>query len=199
MSRFDLSLLNAAGAAPSAALIPLPEMREFARVTGTDQDGELQNALAAAVDFAEGSHGYLLGLWRRQWIWSLPCFPSGMDAVDLRMGPVASVDAIQYIAPDDSSHVTLTADKYYLAQPGLAVPKESWPSVELETTSPVKVTFTAGYADPDADDPVAALPYSLRQAVKILALAFWEDRSGDAMVPKQADAIFRTFGAGAYG
>ena len=199
MSRFELSLLNAAGAAPSAALIPLPEMREFARVSGTEQDGELENALAAAVDFAEGAKGYLLALWRRPWIWSLPCFPSGRDAVDLRMGPVASVDAIQYVAPDDSSHQTLTADKYYLAQPGLVCPKESWPAVDLETTSPVKVTFTAGYADSNAETPVAALPRSLRQAVKILALAFWEDRSGDAMVPRQADAIFRTFGAGAYG
>ena len=199
MSRFDLSFLNGAEAAPSAPLIPLPEMREFARVSGTDQDGELQNALSAAVDYAEGANGYLLALWRRQWRWGLPCFPDGRDALELRLGPVASVDSVEYISPDDSSHQTLTADKYYLAQPGLVCPKESWPAVELEATDPVQVTFTAGYADPTADDPVSALPYSLRQAVKILALSLWEDRSGDSIVPKQADAIFRTFGAGAYG
>ena len=199
MSRFDLSLLNAAGDVPSAAPIPIPEMREFARVSGTEQDGELTNALAAAVDYAEGATGHLLALWRRQWIWRLPCFPSGREALDLRLSPVVSVDLVQYIAPDDSSHTTLTADKYYLAQPGLAVPKESWPAVELEATNPVQFTFTAGYADPAADNPVSGLPHSLRQAVKILALAFWEDRSGELIAPKQAEAIFRTFGAGAYG
>ena len=199
MARFDLSYLNGAEAAPSAPLIPLPEMREFARVSGTDQDGELQNALSAAVDYAEGANGYLVALWRRQWRWGLPCFPDGRDALELRLGPVASVDSIQYIAPDDSAHTTLDAHKWYLAQPGLVYPKESWPAVELEVTDPVQVTFTAGYADASAESPVAALPYSLRQAVKILALSLWEDRSGDSIVPKAADAIFRTFGAGAYG
>lgn len=201
--QYPLECYSPIGEEPPDAIIPASEMRAFARLSGLEQDGELALAQAAALDYISGPQGYLISVWRRQWrLEATAALPDYGGAIDLRMANPASVDVFEYRERLGGalSHLA-TADSEDVSSAVFLVPERrllcpvaaNWPSVEW-----FGVTLRAGLVDPSASSPADKLPAQLRQAIKILTLALWEDRSGEMVVPKAVDAICRSFGGGAY-
>ena len=197
MVQYPLEAYAPTGTAPPRSIIPTDEMRAFARLSGLEQDGELALAQGAALDYITGPDGYLLSVWRRQWMISVTApLPSCGGAIDLRLSAPVSVDVFEYKAKvDDSSYIAIPASEFFLVRERrLVCPFAAhWPRAAAW-----RLTFTAGFANPTVSRPADELPAQLRQAIKILTLALWEDRSGEMCAPKAVDAICRQYGGGAF-
>jgi len=146
-------------------------------------DGLLVQYLRAAIAMIEGrtgkvllSHGFKMTLtnWRWSSVQALPLAPvSVVSAVTMR-------DATGATEVIDPSRWRLVADRH---RPQLAATGATLPMVP--TSGAVEVDFTAGFGlvwD--------AVPDDLKQAVMLLAAAFYENRTeGDAGLPGAVEGL----------
>jgi hypothetical protein len=167
---------------PAVEPLTLPEIREHLRVSWTDEDSWLQNALVTARQWLEGKAGRALITQTIRATFDLPIRDSPHGAVSGYIGAVpkfafdlpyaAPLGAVSLVEIEQDvatwTPLTLTAD--YIVDPD-ATPARVWlrytalwrwfPSLDLSATTPrVRITYTAGYGTQPS-----SVPYELRQTL----------------------------------
>jgi uncharacterized phiE125 gp8 family phage protein len=97
------------------------------------------------------------------------------DEIILPVWPLSSVTSIKYYDTDGTEY-TFSSTYYHVdtySRPGKVVLRSgySWPSVFLQTSNPILITFVSGYGSEASDvDP------NLREAIMLLAGHLWNHR-----------------------
>lgn len=167
--------------APAGLAVTLEEALQQCRVDSVDLYPQVQQALAAAIDFFEQETGVTLAPTTYAQTWDgWPC-----DSLQLKAAPVRDVREVEYLDADNHWHALSGATDFYwllndegaevVFVEGFAAPTLSGRRQNL------RVIFDAGYDLPDVsgsgDDPRLILPVSAKQAVLILT-SHWFDHRG---------------------
>lgn len=157
--------------------VSLAEAKEHLRIVDyTDDDTYIELLITTARQTVE--RATRRALWTGQswqaaytgWPWS--CY----RRFSLPKPPLAAVSAVQYY-DEDNALQTLAAAKYVIDSSGadrawLAFKTTaSLPTLSCDYPAPVRVTYTAGYADQDA------LPNGLRHAILYMIQHLYDNRS----------------------
>jgi len=157
---------------PTVEPITLAEVKEYARVTASDDDDTITRLVAVARDYVERIAGR--SLLDQTWALSLDAFPAGAGAIELAMPPVSAITSVTYTDTDGAGQ-TVSGSDYELDStawvPSIRpVYGGSWPGARLEPGS-VVVTYVAGYGSASSD-----IPEHLRQAVFLIVNHWFEER-----------------------
>lgn len=142
--------------APSGEPITLAEAKLHCRVDTADDDALITALIVAARNQAEDRTGR--ALVTQKWRLDLDGFP--VDAIEIPLPPLASVESITYL-DSNGTRQTLDAAEYQVVAnetPGRVLPAygKSWPGFRVAPGS-VQVSFTAGYG------AAAAVPQAIKQ------------------------------------
>lgn len=155
---------------PAAEPLTVAELKLHLRIGIDDED-----ALLASFITAARTHIEIItqrSLVTQTWDYWLDRFPT-QRRIELPRPPLQSVTGIYYI-PDGASEATFAEDNYLVDAPFGAVClglNASWPGDLLQAVNGVRIRFVAGYGSAGAD-----VPEPLRQAIRILAGDFYENR-----------------------
>lgn len=163
--------------APAAEPISTAEAKTQARIDISDDDTYVDTLVASARSYVENITG-------RQIITAtynlyLPYFP---EKIILPKPPLSAVNSINYI--DENGNSQLLSSSIYTVNanrtPGEIVPayEQSWPSTR-GVPNAVTVNFDCGYGSAGSD-----VPEDLVHAMKLLISLHYDDRSGEAEVPR---------------
>lgn len=99
--------------------------------------------------------------------------------LELTKGPLISITSIKSIDDADDEH-TFDPDNYYadtVSRPGRVVLRDSvvWPT-NIRSVNGLVVTYKAGFGTTAAN-----VPFQLRQAIKVIAAHWYENREGLTM------------------
>lgn len=154
---------------PSTEPVTLAQFKQHARISRDDEDALCEACIRAARVYAER-------VQRRQlctatWRLSLDCFSA---EIRVPLPPLQSA-TIQYVDANGDTQ-TLDPSAYQVdayREPGRIVPAYGtcWPDTRCQPNA-VTVTFVAGYG------AAAAVPETTKQAIKLLAGSFYENREG---------------------
>ncbi|TXI87767.1 MAG: hypothetical protein E6Q40_04530 [Cupriavidus sp.] len=169
--------IGPAAATPSVSEPPITlqaAKRQLALVDFDDDDTLIAELLAGAVDIVERSTGLVLS--RRPVIEeAADLTPMGMK---IRAWPIASVDAVTYIARDGTEQLLdSTLYRYSAGRPqrrARIMPTGPWPSVQAGAGA-VTIAVTAGFDSPE-DVPTGAI-----LALKMLLAEFYLNREVGAL------------------
>lgn len=179
-------------AAPDRAVISLTEFKDFARITGDDDDEIISSFINAAIDEVESILGACLVT--QEWRMTLDNFPcthknmwwdgvkqmaiselnGGYAPIDLGKWPVVSVDEI--VLTDINGDETTVNSGVYLvdtvSKPGRVALKSGqvWPVTALQEMNGISIEFTAGFGAPEF------VPNDLKTAVKMIAAHMYDNR-----------------------
>jgi uncharacterized phiE125 gp8 family phage protein len=145
-------------------ILPLALLKARVRVLSTDEDTDIERMRAQAIDFVERYSGKSLQQRPFQWLQDRFC-----GAIRLPIGPVESVDGISYYATDGTDTALDAADWLLGADVVQAAIGTSWPHASVLAGS-VRVTFTAGYEDAEAEASM------LISAVEVAVAALFDNR-----------------------
>jgi len=191
---FGLTLISA----PASPVLTTGEAKAHCRVSGSDDDGEIDAFVAAATDYVET-------ICNRQfvtatWLYSIAEWPcENRGEIRLPLAPLQSITSLKYIDTDGTLQ-TLSASLYQVStysEPGRVRParNEVWPTCDPESFDSVQVRFVAGYGDP------ADVPEKAKLAVKLLVGHLYENREATierslSMVPLTLKAFIHSLGYG---
>jgi uncharacterized phiE125 gp8 family phage protein len=161
--------------APEGAILDLDTVKAHLRVEHSDEDELIEGYMAAAEAWIDGPVGIGRALLTQQWRLRLDMWPG---VIKIPLGPVQSVDGIQYVGLDGSTQ-TLDPAAYIvdLDSDPSTVSRQfgiSWPSPRLVKNA-VTVTFTCGFGDAATD-----VPRTIVQAMLLLVSHWFRNR--DAVV-----------------
>lgn len=141
-------MLTPLAPADGETVLPLDLLKARVRVLSNDEDYDLERMRAQAIDFVERYSG--CALQRRQFLYSDRQFCSSMR---LPIGPVQSVDAINYVS-GDGANVELEAGAWH-AGGGIVQPRAGthWPYASGQEGA-VRITFTAGFESAELEAPM---------------------------------------------
>jgi uncharacterized phiE125 gp8 family phage protein len=144
---------------PAALAVSLDTARAAARLDGTDDDAQLEQAVRTYTDEAEHITGR--AFVGQTWALTLDAFP---DEIELPKPPLVSVVHIKYYDADGAQQ-TLDPSAYQVdtsAEPGLILPAigTKWPQTCVRKNA-VEVQFTCGYGATDASVPDGIKGYVL--------------------------------------
>lgn len=154
-----------------SAVLPVGELAEHLRLArgfsdDGSQDGQLESGLRAALSGIEARIGK--ALFERRFVLTLMAW-NGAAVHALPLAPISRIDSVKLITRAGAETVVDPALYHLLPdghRPGLAAAGHALPAPGMGGT--IEVEFTAGYAV-----DWAGIPADLRQAVLILAGAFW--------------------------
>jgi uncharacterized phiE125 gp8 family phage protein len=158
-----VSTANAA-AADFSTVISTADLKTHLRVTHSDEDGLIEAYRTSACQFIEA---YCNTRLTSQ---SVYYYADGFSAIiELPIGPIISVDAVQYQADKDGAKLTLDSSTYYVekARNPAIIKLITSPSVDADDPTPVRITATTGYT---------STPEALVQAVRFLVAHYYEHR-----------------------
>lgn len=142
--------------------ISIYDLKNHLRVTDDTEDGTVRAMGTAATSLAENYTQRLFSA--RTCVLLLTDLPSGVEPIELPGGTVASVTSV---VADGTPITGCTAVGH---SPALLIPAADWPAVTGDGY-PVVITYVAG---------IAALPFDLRAAVKLIAADMFEQRSSSS-------------------
>lgn len=171
---------------PAQPIVSLAEIKLQARVLHDDDDVLLAELVRAATAHLDGWRG-ILGLCLAPQVWEVTWdrFPCG--GVRLPLGPVMEILEVGYrdaagvaqIMPPEHYETDLTGED------GWVVPVTDWPTTG-DVVNAARIRFRAGYAN-------AAVPAPLRIAVMVMAVAWYEGRTGTDDMPPAAQSLALKF------
>ena len=133
--------------------VSLADAKAYLRVTSGDEDAKIEAMIPRARRWVEDHTG--LALVQREFVERLvPSF----GAIRLNHGPLFTVDSVDYV---DTSGVDQTYVPRFWAGVGTIFPAagESWPT--LGTDESFAITYTAGFAEGEADDRLLGAMFAL--------------------------------------
>lgn len=178
--------------APASLPVTVSEAKAHLRVDHSDEDALIEGLIRAAVSHLDGRTG-VLGrcIVTQTWELILDAFP--FDAIEIPLGPVASVTSISYVDVNGATQ-TVSAETYYVDTSSLSawiVPDDFWPET-MDTANAVTVRFVAGTAAAD-------VPAALKQAILLLIGSWYENRAAvnvgniTTTLPFTVDALIAPF------
>jgi len=184
---------------PSHEPVSLAEIKDFLRVSYSDQD-DILNALitTARVSVEQYTRRILVN---QQWMLVVDKFPGswpfsyGFGAtllspyreIHIPLCPLRSVDSFQYVDMNTGNLVTMTEGTDYQvstgAEPGRLQPGygQAWP-ISRWVLDSIQITFTAGYGDTQ-QSPVIGVdpPQPILHAIRMAVAHFYENREAQEM------------------
>ena len=155
-------------AAPAAEPISLAQAKAFLRVETADDDDVITALVAGARMHVEAQTRR--ALITQRWRLSFDCWPAN-GRITVRPAPLQSLDAARVYDPEGMAHdVDLQAFVPDLAGSALAFPPWAVPAPGREAAG-LELDVTVGYSDAAAD-----VPEPLRQAIRLLAAHWYENR-----------------------
>jgi len=154
----------------AALPINLDELRDHLHIEAATEDHYLASLLNVSVEYCEGETRR--AITRQEYQINADRFP--VDYWPLPLGYIESVDQIQYIDVDGNTQ-TWDPTRYEIDNGSQfqtrlrPIRNESWPSTG-DYFSAAQLTVTAGYTS-------STLPYTLRQAILLMASAYYEGRA----------------------
>lgn len=155
--------------APSEYPVTLNEAKAHLSILSDADDTLIQFLIEVATSQAEDiTNRQLMSAVYEMTMDALP------DRFELKKPPLISVDKIEYIPDGSDSYVTLDPSLYSVSdysEPAVVVkkPNVSYPSI-ASIVDPIRVTFTAGYAD------AASVPKPIKQWMLIRIATLFEHR-----------------------
>lgn len=182
--------------APTSEPVTLSEAKAHLRVD-IDTDDSLITALivAAREEFENQTDKTLFSTTWKLYLEEWPRY----DYIDLpRAKPLASVTSVTYTDDNDDSN-TFASSNYVVDTsrwPGRLRLRDgvSWPSDDLAESSPIVITYVAGYAS------VASIPQRYKQAILLLVGHWYENRENvmtTGAVPKSMPLAWESIVAAA--
>ena len=158
--------------APADEPVSITEAKAHLRVRDgeTSQDALIEMMIAAARQYAEiYTHRAFV---TQQWRMTLDAFPN--CPLLLQKSPIQSVDSIIYTDMAGSTQTIVQGTDYVTdldSEPGRITPPfgRVWP-IPLPQIAAVRVTFTAGYGEPDA------VPDGIKTWIKLRVGSLFENR-----------------------
>ncbi len=157
---------------PTEEPINLEEAKAHLRIDTEDEDGMILNLITVARQYAESVTGR--ALITQIWNYYLDDWPADKDYIEMPLPPLVSSTSIQYT--DYNATVTTAGTSQYIVDtnsiPGKIVLAygETWPTVTLYPSNPIKILFTCGYGTPDD------IPESIKSAMKVDLSDLYEQR-----------------------
>ena len=131
------------GDKPAGLPYPLDKVKEFLRVTGTDQDGVISRMITAAADVIERETWFVFG--SRSYVGYFDDFPP--EAI-FHKYPVSAVTSVTYYDSDNAQQTLSTSDYWTdLTSDHARIYFENAPNVYDDRYDSVQVNFTAGHAN----------------------------------------------------
>ena len=180
---------------PAVEPVTLEQVKNHSRITHIEDDSWLLMAMVVARQYVEKTCELSLITqtrrttfdgFRKPWL-------------TLAYGPTLSISEIQYY---DQTNTLQTLEDYQAAlesNPCLIVPAagQSWPQTMPNKMDAVKVTYVAGYGDPEN------VPAALKQAILLLVDHWYSNRSAVEMgspgpIPFGVDSLINLFASGNY-
>lgn len=159
--------------------VSLDEIKAHLRIEIDDEDDLLLIYLAAAVSRLDGPNG-LTGhaLMTQKWEQSFSGFPSSGSRIRLDVGPVQSVESIDYYDENgDPQTIDPAGYAVFMDDDGSFVQLlngSTWPKTSTRNDA-VTITYLAGLSDTGDD-----LPAEIKQAILLLVGHFYENREPTA-------------------
>lgn len=182
-------------APPTTPLVSLRELREHCLPLSDDDDAYLIRLAEAARGLLEVKTARTLvpTTWR-QTFERFPCGPR--EPLELDAPPLVGVTQIGYVDRAGAAQTLVAADLIVDAasEPGRVKPVASWPPAD--PTTPIAVTYTAGYA-------AGAAPEEAKQAALLLVGHWYRNREAVAptalaALPMAVDALVAALRWGGY-
>lgn len=173
-----MRLAPALVSAPVGLPVTLDELKQHLRIDHSDEDGDLEIKLAAAVGHFDGWHG-VLGrcLLQQQWRFAFDAFPA--STVPLGFADVSAASVEYSDQGDNTQPLTGSAFQLFEAPGGSMIrlkTGQAWPATFTRPDA-VRVTVTAGYGTGRASVPAA-----IRSAIMLRAGDLYHKRE-DASKP----------------
>lgn len=131
------------GDKPAGMPYPLDKVKEFLRVTGTDQDGVITRMINAAADMIERETWFVFG--SRSYVGYFDDFPP--EAI-FHKYPVSAVSSVTYYDTNNAQQTLSTSDYWTdLTSDHARIYFENAPNVYDDRYDAVQINFTAGYAN----------------------------------------------------
>jgi uncharacterized phiE125 gp8 family phage protein len=194
---------------PAVEPVTLEQVKNHSRITHIEDDSWLLMAMIVARQLIEKTCELSLITQTRQM--TFPSFPQNFltlqnfqpqplySYIKLAYGPTISISEIKYY---DQTNTLQTLNDYQAtleSNPCLIVPGigKNWPSTIANRLDAVKVTFVAGYGDPEN------VPAALKQAILLLVDHWYSNRSAIGMgspgpIPFGVDSLINLFASGNY-
>lgn len=148
--------------APVALPVDLASAKRHVRETSDEEDAYIAGLIAAATDHFDGATG-ILGLCLSRQGWT-EFFPGFAGPLVLTLGPVISLDSVQYRDGDGVLQTVTGARVVMQGRRAVVCPAvgESWPAAGSDPDA-VQITYTAGHD---------VVPAALQQAI-LLTVGHW--------------------------
>lgn len=182
--------------APTEYPVTLAEIRSHLRTDTEDDDDDLLAIIKAATEFCEreinGERQIMLATY------DLPLAGFWSGVLPLPRPPLSSVSFVKYYNTSDTL-TEITSTQYLVRtpwrQPGTIerAPGTTWSYTTYnDRRLPVVIRFIAGYAS------AAAVPHTIKQAVKIACGWMYENREPEAADLMAVERLLALNGYGAY-
>jgi uncharacterized phiE125 gp8 family phage protein len=165
---------------PTTDPVTLEEAKAHLNVDFDDYDDLIASYIRGAQMAIVYNTGHALS--PSTWDLAYDAFPTGNTPegfVQLPIGPLISVDSVNYVDPDTEMETVLSNSEYEVDTinrlGGVQPISSGWPAV-MTTINAVRIRFTAGY--PDSGSPIAStVPAGLKHAVLVMVRDMYDFRS----------------------
>jgi len=167
-------------------------MKTHLRIDHTDDDTYIDLLIEAATQHLDGQYGNLQRALNPQtWELVLSAFPlqdcHGHAWIELPLAaPIITLDSIKYDL--EAYEETIDPDLYELDD--VSVPARvrslgtsAWPVADL-TVNPVRIRYTAGYAE---ESGASGVPAAIKHAIKIIVADLYDNR--ETVTPQNVNKI----------
>jgi len=128
---------------PAGIAYPIEEVKEYLRVTGTDQDKTISTLISAAAEMIQRETAVVM--LSRSFTGYLD---NWSEVINLRLYPVTAVGSVKYY-DDNGTLQTVSASDYSLDinTIGPRIHMDTTPNLQDDKLNAIEIAFTAGYAD----------------------------------------------------
>lgn len=164
-------------------LVSVADVKAQENIVHSAHDARITQNIKSAYAFLDGKDGWLnRSILTQEWKLWLPSFS---NRTELRLGPVQSVDAFEYIDTDGDPQ-TVDVDTYEVITESYVpyvckISGQSWPTT-ISREKAVSITYTAGFGDADT------IPFpqvqKLKQAILFLAVHLYRHPSPTYAEPR---------------
>lgn len=165
----DYILITPAASFP----VTLQEAKDYLKITGSDQDNEINQLIATATDIGEKITGR--DFINKTYKGFLDCFPNGCTGIEIKKSRLQTITSFQYFL--NNILANFNSSNYYTTQSNdystiLLNSGSNYPDAD-DRQQAVEVTFIAGYGNTAND-----VPDTIKKAI-LTHIAYLFENKGD--------------------